>query len=140
MKTVILEHYDDDDIQKLNIKRDIINWNSELSSISRETDFYLQLLGAARDHREAYNQEDLSLLATRLEDIKKQNEHFQVRITDYRNQTENLNECQDMQCEKFFLNNHEECKNAIEEHLYHFRNIKSRIFDFFKGKMEIHLT
>lgn len=55
-------------------------------------------------------------------------------LINYDRKLEVLKECEDLQCETFFLNSHNEFKEKIEVHFYQYRNFKKNVFSVINNK------
>lgn len=136
MRDEILDHYDDQDIRNIYIKRDVSKWQKHLAAIKEESEFFQHLIEAVKvgvvlDEPKKHD------LITRFVKVDRANDQYMDNLIDYRNQTDSINECQDMQCEKFFLNSHEEFTQNIEAHLDNFRSLKAEVRQYFSGRIDI---
>lgn len=139
MRDEILDHYNDEDIRNIYIKRDVEKWQKHLNAIKEEITFYDNLLSALIDGNNTVKEGTDDLRAS-FGKVDQANASYLDNLIDYRNQTDNINECQDMQCEKFFLNSHEEFTQNIEAHLDHFRALKAGVRSLFAGNLEIRVS
>lgn len=140
MRDEILDHYNDQDIRNIYIKRDVAKWQKHLSAIKEEITFYDNLLNALIVSTNNSLKEAAVTLKASFEKVNLTNVSYLDNLIDYRNQTDNINECQDMQCEKFFLNSHEEFTENIEAHLDHFRSLKAKVRELFTANLEIRIS
>ncbi len=136
MKEEILDHYDDQDIRNIYIKRDVAKWQKHLAAIKEETIFYRRLIEGVKTSSLLDEPKKTDLISEFLK-VDQANDHYLDSLIDYRNQTDSINECQDMQCEKFFLNSHEEFTQNIEAHLDKFRSLKAQVRGYFTGRIDI---
>ncbi|HET8838831.1 MAG TPA: hypothetical protein VFM82_07550 [Flavobacteriaceae bacterium] len=128
MKNGIKEHYREEDIQKMKLESDVENWEASVEFTEKEIDFFTDLLNLPQfDSSPAKIR--LSLL-DQLEAIHKTNKACSREILEFSNKLEGMNECEDIQCETYFLNSHEEFRDKIEKHLLRFRALKGRIFPY----------
>lgn len=123
----IQNHQDGDDIQKIFIGWDIINWKEKLETIEEEMTLFANLLSAhlasALDNKSGYKN-----VFFKLEKFKESNTSFQESLIAYNRQLEGLKECEDLQCETYFLNGHTEFKSLIEDYFSQYRSLKKTIF------------
>ena len=128
------EHHDDEEIQILSIQSESEDWEERLVIISEEIDFFSNILGSSLKETVsvAINKEDASYLKKQLELINKANEFHLSTFFDYKNKLEGLKECDDVQCENFYLKDHLVFKTTLRKHFKDFRQLKVLIFKFLK--------
>jgi hypothetical protein len=128
------EHHDDEEIQILSIQSESEDWEERLVIISEEIDFFSNILGSGLKETVsvAINKEDASYLKKQLELINKANEFHLSTFFDYKNKLEGLKECDDVQCENFYLKDHLVFKTTLRKHFKDFRQLKALIFKFLK--------
>ena len=128
------EHHDDEEIQILSIQSESEDWEERLVIISEEIDFFSNILGSGLKETVsvAINKEDASYLKKQLELINKANEFHLSTFFDYKNKLEGLKECDDVQCENFYLKDHLVFKTTLRKHFKYFRQLKALIFKFLK--------
>jgi hypothetical protein len=128
------EHYNDEEIQILSIQTESEDWEEHLVIISEEIDFFTNILGSGLKETVsvAINKEDASYLKKQLELINKANEFHLSTCFDYKNKLEGLKECDDVQCENFYLKDHLVFKTTLRKHFKDFRQLKVLIFKFLK--------
>ena len=128
------EHHDDEEIQILSIQSESEDWEERLVIISEEIDFFSNILGSSLKETVsvAINKEDASYLKKQLELINKANEFHLSTFFDYKNKLEGLKECDDVQCENFYLKDHLVFKTTLRKHFKDFRQLKALIFKFLK--------
>jgi len=128
------EHHNDEEIQILSIQSESEDWEERLVIISEEIDFFTNILGSGLKETVsvAINKEDASYLQKQLELINKANEFHLSTFFDYKNKLEGLKECDDVQCENFYLKDHLVFKTTLRKHFKDFRQLKVLIFKFLK--------
>lgn len=126
-KEVIKIHQDQDDLQKFFITRDVDRWDDEVAIIEEEIVLFSNLLSIKNDKL-------YSNILERIKEFKLYNVAFQEELIAYNRKLEVLKECEDLQCETFFLNSHNEFKEKIEDHFSHYRNFKKSIFSVINNK------
>lgn len=120
-KEVIKIHQDQDDLQKFFINRDVDRWNDEVASIREELILFINLLTSK-------NSKLYSNIVEKVEEFKTENARFAEELISYDRKLEVLKECEDLQCETFFLNSHNEFQEKIEAHFSEYRNFKKNVF------------
>ncbi len=126
-KEVIKIHQDQDDLQKFFINRDVDRWKDEVAIIEEEIILFSNLLGAKND-------KSYSNILEKMTVFKVQNSEIQEELINYDRKLEVLKECEDLQCETFFLNSHNDFKEKIEVHFYQYRNFKKNVFSVINNK------
>lgn len=114
-------HQDQDDLQKFFINRDVIRWNDEVNSIKEEIILFTNLLSSN-------NGKLYSNILEKIYDFKTVNSKFAEELISYNRKLEVLKECEDLQCETFFLNSHNDFQEQIEVHFSEYRNFKKNVF------------
>jgi hypothetical protein len=71
-----------------------------------------------------------------LEKVKEINESYHDQLIDFINKLDNIKECDDVQCETFYLNNHTKFRNDIESHFSAYRFYKANVILFFDNCLE----
>ncbi|SKB62498.1 hypothetical protein SAMN05660776_2201 [Salegentibacter holothuriorum] len=127
------EHYGEEEIQILSIQSEAEDWEENLIFISEEINFFGNILESGkRSVNVEINTEDASYLKEQLELLNKANEIHLTTFFDYKNKLEGLKECDDVQCENFYLKDHLIFKNSLRKHFKDFRKLKVLIFKFLK--------
>lgn len=124
---MIQQHHDEKDIQLLFFKEDFSRWNDEVELITHEISFYNGMLISdfmKKLQSDFYSTQTLNanLLEFELKHRKiiKELKHFSYK-------TEGLKECDDLQCENYFMNDTANFKEKIEKHFAYFRTLKKEI-------------
>ena len=120
-KEVIKIHQDQDDLQKFFINQDVDRWNDEVASIKEELILFINLLTSK-------NSKLYSNIVEKVEEFKTENSRIAEELISYDRKLEVLKECEDLQCETFFLNSHNEFQEKIESHFSEYRNFKKNVF------------
>ena len=120
-KEVIKMHQDQDDLQKFFINRDVDRWKEEVDSIKEEIMLFVKLLTSKNDKL-------YSNILKKVEEFKAENSKFAEELISYDRKLEVLKECEDLQCETFFLNSHNDFQEKIEVHFSEYRNFKKNVF------------
>ena len=100
------------------------HWTSRLEFIETELDFYEELLAF---HHFSAGQE-ASEIADLIPNIKEENKEVLANIQRYRNNLDGYRECEDLECENFYLNDHEKFRVVLEQHSAKMRDFKTRVF------------
>lgn len=130
MKNGIKDHYREEDIQKMKLESDIENWEATIDFAEKEIDFFTKLLNLPQLNIKNSVGNGSFTLIDQLQTIAETNKVCANELVEFRNKIEGLNECEDLQCETFFLNSHEDFRSKIEKHLLRFRALKGRIFPY----------
>ncbi|MDT0293185.1 hypothetical protein ACFQ3R_09045 [Mesonia ostreae] len=135
MENPIQEHHDDDDIQRINLEKDVNEWNKEIEFIQQELIFYSKLLDSELVRKANANAEEESYILKSVKQLTEKNSQFQLQLLDFENKSEDIVECEDVQCETFFLNEHFTFKQKLIDHVAKVRTVKKKIFDFFESNL-----
>lgn len=130
MNNLIEPHYDNEDILRLNMCTDLNKWKSEVTFIDIENQFYTRLfLSKLMDYTDI-NRQDLYFLQQELEVLDGKNQKFLDKLRVLINEMEGFKECDDLQCETFYLNGHQKFKIEIENYFFQNRNLKTLFYSY----------
>ena len=123
-----------DDIQEVHTKfmiNDLKRWDEELKIIDVEMSFYDEFLQASCNIVPSSENERKAILE-HVDEFQKMNEEFKQEFIEFSNKLEGIVECDDLQCETYYVNNHTEFKQSIEKHFSLYKTFKSRIFAYLR--------
>lgn len=127
MADKIQKHYVEEDIQALFIGWDLTNWKEKLETIAEEMTLFSNLLSlleaSPNKGRSSYTN-----LFEKIATFKSMNDEFDKNLIAYNLKLEGLKECEDLQCETYFLNGHTQFKEKIEAYFSEYRNLKKTLF------------
>lgn len=112
--------YSQDTIQF--VDRDIKLWREELEGIEEEITFFKNFIATSQVR---FNKEAIS---KKLNAKQSENTAFLSRLNSFTIKLEGMNECDDIQCEKFYFNDYVDFKLCIESFLSQYRKLKKNIF------------
>lgn len=125
MDLFIKKHQSLEDLQKLLIRRDIELWREELLGIEVEVDFFTTLL--EKQQRPLKEQDSVEKLIFKLAAKQLDNNDFLSRLTNYTMKLQGIDECDNLECETFYLNDYIEFKFHIESFLSQYRKLKKNM-------------
>lgn len=125
MDNSIKNHYTQEDIERQYIDKDITYWKEELECINAEVTFFKKLLKNKTDVNDTKNYQ---ALFEKLEKKQLDNKLALVSLLDYTKKLQGINECEDLDCETYYLNDHIVFKEKIESFLFKYRKLKRAIF------------
>lgn len=128
------EHHDDEQIQILSIQTESEDWEENLIFISHEINFFRNILKSGIDQtvNVQINKEDASYLKRQIDLFNQTNDFHLTTFLEYKNKLVGLKECDDIECENFYLKDHLVFKNTLRKHFKRFRELKVLIFKFLK--------
>lgn len=127
MSNEIEKHYDDEDIQRINLDRDIKLTENRNWFLVEELDFYVKFLESALVKEK--NNQDLKQLHEKVEKLADITKEYSDKVIEFDHEAEGIIECDDLSCEVFFLNAHLRMKDKLNEHLKVSRDLKKEIFN-----------
>lgn len=136
MKDLIYKHETVDDIQMKFMDKDIELWKEDISIIRIEILFFKRMLYSSIFKELDSDQQKKDDLIKDLKKVKEINESYHVKLIDFINKLDNIKECDDVQCETFYLNNHTKFRNDIESHFSAYRFYKTNVILFFDNCLE----
>ncbi|PRZ23968.1 hypothetical protein [Flavobacterium granuli] len=136
MKDLIYKHETIDDIQMKFMDKDIELWKEEISIIRVEILFFKRMLTSSVFKVLIFNQQKKEDLIKDLIKVKEINESYYNQLVDFLNKLDMIKECDDVQCETFYLNNHTKFRKEIESHFSAYRYYKKNVILFFDSYLE----
>lgn len=127
-------NYDHELIYKTFIDSDIKNWKEEIEIINMEMIFYKNLIQKHLSEYATWGQFNYKSLLQGIVDIQYYNEISQRNFIKYNNVIHGIAECQDLQCESYFLNVHSKLKQVIEKHFSTSKQFKKTIISYLKTR------
>lgn len=126
------DHHNEQEIQILSIHSESSEWEERLRIIETEAEFFYKLLNV-QFNEEFYtriNIEDATYLINQLKSLKEINVIHQKNFQEYLLKQEGLQECDDVQCENFYLKDHLVIKKTLNKHFKAFRELKFIMYNF----------
>lgn len=127
MSEKIEKHYGEEDIQALFIGWDLTNWKEKLETVAEEMTFFSNLLLLLETSPRKEGAKYTNLLE-KIKLFQTTNASFHNDLISYTIKLEGLKECEDLQCETYFLNGHSQFKKNIETYFSEYRNLKKTLF------------
>ncbi len=126
------EHHTTEELQVLQLKSEVLDWEERLEVINAEIAFFSELFNSRFDDKikVQINREDLRYLFQKFEEVKQYNDFHLSTIKDYKNKLEGLKECDDVQCENYFIKDHLLFKSSLNRHFKSLRELKKLSFKY----------
>lgn len=112
-------HDDDRLIMKKKDKEEVGNWLEHLEFISREIEYLMPLESRTEGN---------DLLSRELYSLRRENTLLMAALCRYENSMVNALECDSVDCDIYYLNNHEKHRGNYIGHLRKYENLKERVF------------
>lgn len=113
---------------------DLKRWKEEIEIINVEMIFFRNLINSHLKELATWNANDYRNLLNGISDVKKSNKIVQKQFLSFSNNLEGMRECDNLECETYFLNDHARFKADIEDHFSHYKAFKKRMFSFLRTK------
>ena len=136
MNKLIREHYGSEDIQRLNMFTDVNKWKSEVTFIDLENQFYKKLFSSRLIEKTDINLQDLYYLQQELESLDLKNQAYLEKLMAFILELDGFSECDDLQCETFYLNELQKFKIEIENYFFENRNLKTLIYSYINNGLK----
>lgn len=136
MKELIYEHETIDEIQMKFMDKDIAFWKEEIATIRIELLFFKRILTSPIFKGFNCDRKQKVALLKDLDNVKEINENYHDSLSSFINKLEMIKECEDVQCETFYLNNHTKYRVDIENHFSAYRYYKINVILFFDNCLE----
>ncbi len=121
-------------IHKMFMDSDIKIWKEEIEIINVEIIFYRNLIQTHLQEYASWGEMNYESLFQGINDVQYYNEIFQKSFIKYNNKIHGIVECEDLQCESYFLNEHAQLKDAIEKHFSTYKQFKKMLFSYLKTR------
>uniref|UniRef100_UPI00404B4313 hypothetical protein n=1 Tax=Flavobacterium sp. TaxID=239 RepID=UPI00404B4313 len=118
----LVKKYNSDDIERQFINNDIISWKEEVSSINVEIEFFKKIL--TNKTKNIDSESVFCKILKQLETKDKENKRLYNNLIHYIRKTSGINECEDLDCETYYINDHINFKLNIESFLYKYKRLK----------------
>jgi|SRR6218665_1304177 len=105
------------------IDNEIRHWKEKTALIEKEITFAYQVNEDFVAQRQF--QITAAKLLTEFDLLRHKNNDFQNQISAFMLRTEGITECDDLQCEDYFLNGYQEFRSVIELHFAAYRKLKA---------------
>lgn len=132
MTTEIPIHYSSEDIQQLKLKIESNTWISRLEFVQSEMEFFSFLVLSEEIKKELDTSKILKFISRLTED----NKTLRSKMIEYKNQLDGMRECEDLQCDSFYLNDHEVLREKVEQHRDNIQKLKLTIFKELKTVLQ----
>lgn len=122
-----MQIYDHDSPEAINFKNSSIeleDWIEHINYIEKEISNLLNLVKS-----DLPENEDLLVQLKKLEQKREKNNNHLDLLLKYRNTLPKAAECEDVDCDMFYVNEHMRYRNMYRNHLENYRNVKE---DFFR--------
>lgn len=110
--------------QKTTMQNEIESWEKHIDFIEKECNFYLKLISLPE-----MQFEKTPPLKQALQKISEANSELAKRLLQNKNSLEGMIECDDLQCETYYLDQHKQTQDKIAQHEQAFREAKSSILN-----------
>ncbi|HLS11328.1 MAG TPA: hypothetical protein VK050_04155 [Flavobacteriaceae bacterium] len=118
--TQFFNHESEGEITNIKDTNELKNWISHLEYIKTELQYLVALI-----KKQSNNGELIKIL----EQQQQENNNELSSLYNYAPSISESQECDDVDCDIFFLNKHEEFRNKYLEYLGNYRKIKNKIFE-----------
>ncbi|NRT12905.1 hypothetical protein [Flavobacterium sp. 14A] len=136
MKELIYEHETVDDIQMKFMDSDIKLWKERIAMTRIELLFFKHILISSVFKGFNCDRKQKMDLLKDLDNVSAINEDYHNSLSSFINKLEMIKECEDVQCETFYLNNHTKYRVDIESHFSAYRYYKVNVILFFENCLE----
>ena len=110
------------------MEKDIKIWKGEIESIATEITFYQRVLSSYLKKKDTKCVKKQTFFLEKCVSIGIDNQNYLESLTTLTNKVVQLKECDDMQCEMYFLDKHSEFKRNVETYFSDYREFKKEIF------------
>lgn len=109
----------DDEIVKRHMRRELQTWISNLEAIKNESDLLEKIASKKIIDKELH---DIVL------DNSNENINFLNELFTYRNVMNNIRECDELECDQFYMLQHDQVFDKYEECITKYRSVKHKVY------------
>jgi len=128
----IYNHDSDVDVTHKINSIELDNWINHLKYIKKEIDNLISLCGEDLSHKL-----DHESVLQRFQKKELENEALLTALKKYMNTRDEINECEDTQCDMAYINEHESYRRSYLYHLDKYRRLKDEFFSKVQGKFTL---
>lgn len=110
------------------MEKDIKIWSGEIESIATEIAFYERVLNSYSKKSDTQCVRKQKFFVEKCLSFSIDNKNYLDSLNTLVNKGTQLKECDDMQCEMYFLDKHAEFKRNIETYFLEYKEFKKEIF------------
>ena len=125
----IQDHFNDEEIIKLEIEPDMVRWEEILEFNKKEIEFLINLLSD-----EGKESEKTNSLRQKITAIGKMNKKNHETFLDFGNTLKDWRECDEMACETHYLKQYFSLKEMLLKHFESYRTEKEKVYAHFRGE------
>ena len=122
------DHFNDEEIIKLNIEQNMARWEYLLEFNETEIEFLTNLLLSKRTD----NSEQVDFLLQKMEEVKETNTLHKKTFLDFKINLEGRRECDEIECETHYVKQYFVLKEILLKYFQAFRDEKSGVYAYFK--------
>jgi len=115
------------DLENIFINKDFISWKEELNIAAVEMEFCQNLFTATLNDLGAAQQSKYTNILEKLSLLKKENNQIKKELFALGIQLEGYIECQDMQCDNYYMVMHLAFRDRIERHFSIYSKLKKKL-------------
>ena len=130
----IQEHHTNEEIEIIKLQNEIKQWKSELNFVADEIQFYNDILNSISNKNR--NNVETEFLCEQFFNLKEINKTILKSCETFHPKLEEMNECEDVQCNHVYISSHLSLSSKIEKHISDVRKIKYKAFTYLKNEIE----
>lgn len=130
----IQEHHTNEEIEIIKLQNEIKQWKSELNFVADEIQFYNDILNSISNKNR--NNVETEFLCEQFFNLKEINKTILKSCEIFHPKLEEMNECEDVQCDHVYISSHLSLRSKIEKHISDVRKIKYSAFTYLKNEIE----
>ncbi len=124
--------YRDRSLDELNFE--ISLWNEDLNFVAFEIPFLEQLIKTYPFNNMIPNLfEQIQLFLKELNHFKEEKVNLDDEIFKLKKELSGMIECNDLNCDNYYIIRHEELAKKMFNYIQHYRNTKLKLFEYLKG-------
>lgn len=132
----IQEHHTNEEIEIIKLQNEITQWKSELDFVADELQFYHDILGSISKLKESKDHAKTKPLCDQISRLLTVNNQILRSCRTFHPKLEEMNDCEDVQCDHAYISSHLVLRSKIEKHLEEVRNIKISAFSCLKKSVD----
>ncbi|MDI9256741.1 hypothetical protein [Flavobacterium sedimenticola] len=114
-------------LEQIFVERDLRYWKSELAIAKVEMAFCNNLFTLILQESKVHKPSKYRNILGKLSQLQQATTVFEDRLQHLTLQFEGYSECDDMQCDQFYMSNHLDFREKIEKHFLQYRKLKKKL-------------
>ncbi|SDR72254.1 hypothetical protein [Christiangramia echinicola] len=132
----IQEHHNAEEIEIIRLQNEIKQWKSELNFVSHEIGFYIDIFYMYLNKKKYKSHVEAEYLLDQFSNLRQTNSTILKSCETFHPKLEEMNECEDVQCDHAYISAHLLLRSKKEKHISDLQRLKYTAFTNLKNGIE----